>query len=139
MGSDIETHLHTPKAVAYHEQPHYCRFMIGHSLGHMESRIKKFTPHRVYRPAGERLVLKERNRNGLFMSTGADGKPSSKAGRTATDKAAVTGSNKAAATGATTTFPIDPHVLKTDATCLQSILYKQGDDIRGKWASALRL
>ena len=26
---------HTPKAVAYHEQSHYCRFMIGHSLGRM--------------------------------------------------------------------------------------------------------
>ena len=25
--------IHTPKAVAYHEQSHYCRFMIGHSLG----------------------------------------------------------------------------------------------------------
>ena len=24
---------HTPKAVTYHEQSHYCRFMIGHSLG----------------------------------------------------------------------------------------------------------
>ena len=23
---------YTPKAVTYHEQPHYCRFMIGHSL-----------------------------------------------------------------------------------------------------------
>ena len=25
--------IHTPKAVTYHEQSHYCRFMIGHSLG----------------------------------------------------------------------------------------------------------
>ena len=24
---------YTPKAVTYHEQPHYCRLMIGHSLG----------------------------------------------------------------------------------------------------------
>ena len=24
---------HTPKAVTYHEQSHYCRSMIGHSLG----------------------------------------------------------------------------------------------------------
>ena len=30
---------HTPKAVTYHEQPHHCRFMIGHSLGRMESSI----------------------------------------------------------------------------------------------------
>ena len=29
----------------------YCRFMIGHSLGRMESRIKKFTPHCVCRYA----------------------------------------------------------------------------------------
>ena len=27
-----KTRLHTPKAVTYHEQPQYCRFMIGHSL-----------------------------------------------------------------------------------------------------------
>ena len=26
---------HTPKAVTYHEQSHYCKFMIGHSLGRM--------------------------------------------------------------------------------------------------------
>ena len=26
---------HTPKAVTYHAQSHYCRFMIGHSLGRM--------------------------------------------------------------------------------------------------------
>ena len=26
---------HTPKAVTYHEQSRYCRFMIGHSLGRM--------------------------------------------------------------------------------------------------------
>ena len=32
--------LHTPKAVTYHEQSHYCRFMIGHSLGRMGSGIK---------------------------------------------------------------------------------------------------
>ena len=38
LGSDIKTHLHTPKAVTYHEQSQYCRFMIGHSLGRMESR-----------------------------------------------------------------------------------------------------
>ena len=36
-GSDIKTHLHTPKAVTYHEQFHCCRFAIGHSLGRMES------------------------------------------------------------------------------------------------------
>ena len=36
--------LHTPKAVTYHEQPHYCRFMIGHSLGRVESSIKRFKP-----------------------------------------------------------------------------------------------
>ena len=39
-----KTRLHTPKAVTYHEQPHYCRFMIGHSLGRIESSIKKFKP-----------------------------------------------------------------------------------------------
>ena len=27
---------HTPKTVPYHEQSHYCRFMIGHSLGCMD-------------------------------------------------------------------------------------------------------
>ena len=27
---------YTPKAVAYHVQSHYCRFMIGHSLGRMD-------------------------------------------------------------------------------------------------------
>ena len=36
--SDSKTQLHTPKAVTYHEQSHYCWFMIGHSLGRMESR-----------------------------------------------------------------------------------------------------
>ena len=40
--STVETRLHTPKAVAYHEQSHYCRFMIGHSLGRMESSIQMF-------------------------------------------------------------------------------------------------
>ena len=38
---------HTPKAVTYHEQSHYCRFMIGHSLGRMD--ISFFLPHfRLY-------------------------------------------------------------------------------------------
>ena len=50
LGAGAKTRLHTPKAVTYHEQPHYCRFMIGHSLGRMESRIKTFTPHCVCRP-----------------------------------------------------------------------------------------
>ena len=27
---------HTPKGVTYHEQSHYCRFMIRHSLGRMD-------------------------------------------------------------------------------------------------------
>ena len=53
-----KTRLHTPEAVAYHEQSAiinhyksyrightYCRFMLGHCLVRMESRIKKFTPH----------------------------------------------------------------------------------------------
>ena len=40
-----EPFLHTPKAVTYHEQSHYCRFMIGHSLGRMESRVNKFKIH----------------------------------------------------------------------------------------------
>ena len=39
LGAGCKTRLHTPKAVTYHEQPHYCRFMIGHSLGRMESSI----------------------------------------------------------------------------------------------------
>ena len=34
---------HTPKAVTYHEQSHYCRFVIGHSLGRMD--ISFFLPH----------------------------------------------------------------------------------------------
>ena len=38
LGSDIKTHLHTPKAATYHEQSHYCRCMIGHSLGRIKSR-----------------------------------------------------------------------------------------------------
>ena len=29
-------HSYAPKPVTYHEQSHYCRFMIGHSLGRME-------------------------------------------------------------------------------------------------------
>ena len=32
LGAGAKPRLHTPKAVTYHEQPHYCRFMIGHSL-----------------------------------------------------------------------------------------------------------
>ena len=51
LGAGAKTRLHTPKAVTYHEQPHYCRFMIGHSLGRMESRIKEFTPPCVCRPS----------------------------------------------------------------------------------------
>ena len=47
LGAGAKTRLHTPKAVTYHEQAHYCRFMMGHSLMRMESRIKKFTPHCV--------------------------------------------------------------------------------------------
>ena len=50
LGAGAKTRLHTPKAVTYHEQPDYCRFMIGHSLGGMDSRIKKFTPHCICRP-----------------------------------------------------------------------------------------
>ena len=38
LGSHTKTHLHTPKSVTYHEQLQYSRFMIGHSLGRMESR-----------------------------------------------------------------------------------------------------
>ena len=49
LGAGAKTRLHTPKAVTYHEQSHCCRFMIGHSLGRMESRIKKFTPHCICR------------------------------------------------------------------------------------------
>ena len=50
LGAGAETRLHTPKAVTYHKQPHYCRFMIGHSLERMESRIKKFKLHCICRP-----------------------------------------------------------------------------------------
>ena len=50
LGAGAKTRPNTPKAVTYHEQPHHGRFMIGHSLGRMESRIKKFTPHCVCRP-----------------------------------------------------------------------------------------
>ena len=57
LGAGAKTRLHTPKAVTYHEQPHYCRFMIGHSLGRMESRIKKCTPHCNCRPLGTPLGL----------------------------------------------------------------------------------
>ena len=39
LGPGANARIHTPKAVAYHEQPHYCRSMLGHSLGLMESRI----------------------------------------------------------------------------------------------------
>ena len=31
----LRARVHTPKAVTYHEQSHYCRYMIGHSLGRM--------------------------------------------------------------------------------------------------------
>ena len=41
LGAGAKTRLHTPKAVAYHEQPHYCRFMIGHSLGRMDIQNKE--------------------------------------------------------------------------------------------------
>ena len=34
-GKSHQDTLHTPSAVTYHEQPDYCRFMIGHSLGRM--------------------------------------------------------------------------------------------------------
>ena len=37
--SSLHASHSTPKAVTYHEQPHYCRFMIGHSLGRMEGRL----------------------------------------------------------------------------------------------------
>ena len=32
-----KTRLNTPKAVTYHKQPDYCRFVIGHSLGHVSN------------------------------------------------------------------------------------------------------
>ena len=58
LGAGAKTRLHTPKAVAYHEQPHYCRFMIGHSLGRMESRMKKFTPYCMCRlQHGEKIAV----------------------------------------------------------------------------------
>ena len=56
LGAGAKTRLHTPKDVTYREQTHYCRFMIGHSLVRMESRIKKVTPHCVCRPLGYRAL-----------------------------------------------------------------------------------
>ena len=47
-GTDIKTHLHTPKAVAYHES-HYCRCMIGHSLGRMDHNCRFMIGHRLGR------------------------------------------------------------------------------------------
>ena len=68
LGAGAKTRLHTPKAVTYHEQPHYCRFMIGHSLGRTESRIKEFTPHCVCRPCdGPRARRLLRNRQDRFQ------------------------------------------------------------------------
>ena len=32
-----------------HDRSHYCKFVIGHSLGRMESRLKKFTPQCMHR------------------------------------------------------------------------------------------
>ena len=46
-GSESKTHLHTPKAVTYHEQSHYCRFMIGHSLGRIECRCSAVVIYNV--------------------------------------------------------------------------------------------
>ena len=40
-----------------HEQPHYCGFMIGHSLGRVESTIKKFTPHCICRHTHDPAAL----------------------------------------------------------------------------------
>ena len=56
LGAGAKTRLHTPKAVTYHEQPQYCRCMIGHSLGRIESRIKKFAPHCVCRYTSSELA-----------------------------------------------------------------------------------
>ena len=39
---------HTLKAVTYHEQSQYCRFMIGHSLGRIESRRHVLESQRTY-------------------------------------------------------------------------------------------
>ena len=47
LGAGAKTCFHTPKAVTYHAQPHYCMFMIGRSLWRMESRTKKCKPHCV--------------------------------------------------------------------------------------------
>ena len=56
FGARANTRLHTPKAVTYHGQPRYCRFVIGHSLGRMESRIKKITPHYIFRHPSYRAL-----------------------------------------------------------------------------------
>ena len=61
--------LRTPKAVTYHEQPDYCRFMIGHSLGRMESRIKKFTPHSCLQ------ALADAEQNGMRQRLDTAGQP----------------------------------------------------------------
>ena len=45
LSAGAKARLHTAKAVTYHEQTDYCRYMIGHSFGRMESSIKKFCPH----------------------------------------------------------------------------------------------
>ena len=41
VGAGVKALLHAPKAVTYHGQPHYCRGMMGHSLGLMESSNKE--------------------------------------------------------------------------------------------------
>ena len=71
LGAGTKTRLHTPKAVTYHEQPHYCRSMIGHSLGRMESRIKEFTPHCVCRPQSTRSTPAIRSRQYRLMHKNA--------------------------------------------------------------------
>ena len=54
VGAGAKPRLNTPKAATYHEQYHTLYIMIGHSLGRMESKIKKFTPH-MYLQAGTKL------------------------------------------------------------------------------------
>ena len=44
--------IHTPKAVAYHKQSHYCRFMIGHSLGRMGHYCRLMIGHSLVRMGG---------------------------------------------------------------------------------------
>ena len=84
LGAGAKTRLHAPKAVAYHAQPHYCRFMIGHSLGRMESRLKKCTPHCICRPRKSRAVSEVGTRAARTRTSSGDAGVVPRGGRTST-------------------------------------------------------